>query len=96
MNPQALAPWRDAAVILLCLEGLVLILIPGVIFYFAQLYLRRFRHWLRTPLLYAQVYTLRVQNETLRASNWIVGIPISLQMLNVRVRATARRFVAGG
>ncbi len=96
MNPQVLAPWRDAAIILLCLEALVLVAIPGIIFYFAQLYLRRFRHWLRMPLLRVLVYTLRVQNVTLRASNWIVGVPISLQMLTVRARATARRFVAGG
>ena len=96
MNPQALAPWRDLAIILLCIEAAVLVAIPGVIIFFAQKYLRIFRHWLKLPLLRVQVYTLQVQDGTQRAANWIAGIPISLQMLNLRVRATARRFVAGG
>ncbi len=96
MNPQTLAPWRDLAVILLCIEAIILVAIPGVILFFAQKYLRIFRHWLKLPLLRVQVYTLRVQEVTQRAANRIADVPIALQMLNVRVRATARRFVAGG
>ena len=94
MNPNTLTPWRDAALILLCLEAFVLMLIPGAIFFFAQKYLRRFRHWLRLPILRVYVYTLRVQNITLRVSNGIVGMPITMQMLSVRMRTTARRLVA--
>ena len=93
MNPETLAPWRDLALILLCLEAAVLIAVPGVILFFAQKYLRKFRHWLRLPLLRVLVYTLRVQNLTLRASNEIAGVPIAMQMLAVRLRATARRLV---
>ncbi len=93
MNPETLAPWRDLALILLCLEAAVLIAVPGIILYFAQKYLRKFRHWLRLPLLRVLVYALRVQNLTLRASNEIAGVPIAMQMLAVRLRATARRLV---
>jgi hypothetical protein len=95
MNPTVLQPWRDLALILLCIEVFILLLIPGVILFFAQKYLRQFRHWLKMPLLRVQVYALRAQHVTLRASTWIAGVPISLQMLNVRLRATARRFMAG-
>ena len=96
MNPSSLAPWRDLALILLCLEAFILMLIPGAIFFFAQKYLRQFRKWLRLPLLRVYVYTLRVQNVTLRASNAIVGIPIGVQSLGARMRTTARRLVARG
>jgi hypothetical protein len=93
MNPETLAPWRDLALILLCLEAAVLIAVPGVILFFAQKYLRKFRHWLRLPLLRVLVYALRVQNLTLSASIEIAGVPIAMQMLAVRLRATARRLV---
>jgi hypothetical protein len=96
MNPESLAPWRDLALILLCIEAAVLIAVPGIALFFAQKYLRVFRHWLRLPLLRVLVYALRVQNVTLRASTGIIGVPIAMQMLGVRVRATARRFVVRG
>ncbi len=96
MNPETLSPWRDLALILLCLEVAVLVAVPGVILFFAQKYLRQFRHWLRLPLLRILVYALRVQNLTLRASNEIAGVPIAMQMLAVRLRTTARRLGARG
>jgi hypothetical protein len=96
MNPETLAPWRDIALILLCIEAAVFVAVPGVILFFAQKYLRILRHWLRLPLLRVLVYTLRVQNLTLRASTGIIGVPVAMQMLGVRVRATARRLVARG
>ncbi len=96
MNPETLQPWRDLAVILLCLEAAVLFAIPGVALFFAQKYLRRFRHWLKTPLLRAQVYTLKAQELTQRASNSVAGVPVSMQMLGVRARETARRMLPGG
>ncbi len=91
MDPQTLAPWRDLAIMLLCLEAMVFVAVPGVILFFAQKYLRRFRHWLRLPLLHVQVWALRVEHMTLRASNNIAGVPITTQMLGARLRATARR-----
>ncbi len=95
MNPNALAPWRDAALILLCLESIVLMLVPGVILFFAQKYLRRFRHWLHLPLLRVYVYTLRAQHITMRATDGVAQVPIALQMLGARAETTVRRFVRG-
>ncbi|MGE5138091.1 MAG: hypothetical protein ACM3JD_01405 [Rudaea sp.] len=88
-----LAPWRDVALMLLCLEAFVLMLVPGVIFYFAQKYLRKFRHWLRMPILRVYVYALRAQNLTLRASNSVVGVPIGMRAFSARLRTTAARLV---
>lgn len=96
MNSASLAPWRDLAIILLCLEVVLFVAVPGVLFFFAQKYLRIFRHWLRLPLLRVLVYALRVQNLTLRASTGVIGVPIAMQMLGVRARATARRLVTRG
>jgi hypothetical protein len=96
MNPESLAPWRDLALLLLCVEAAVLIAVPGIALFFAQKYLRIFRRWLRMPLLRVLVYALRVQNITVRASSGIAGVPIAMQMLGVRMRATARRLVVRG
>jgi hypothetical protein len=94
MNPETLALWRNVALVLLCIEAAVFVAVPGVILFFAQKYLRKFRHWLRLPLLRVLVYALRLQNLTLRASTGVIGVPVAMQMLGVRVRATARRLVA--
>ncbi len=91
MNDAALAPWRDAALILLCLESIVIMLVPGLILFFAQKYLRRFRHWLRLPILRVYVYTLRVQNVTIKVTNGIAEIPIRAQIAGAQVSTTVRR-----
>ncbi len=91
MSPSSLAPWRDLAAILLVLECAVLFAVPGVALFFAQKYLRRFRRWLRFPLLRVQVYALRVEHLSLRLSNSVIGIPITMQMLGARTRTTLRR-----
>ncbi len=89
-----LAPWRDVALMLLCLEAFIFMLVPAAIFFFAQKYLRRFRRWLRMPLLRVYVYTLRVQNLTLNASNSIIRVPIGVRAFSARMRATAARLVS--
>jgi hypothetical protein len=91
MTPQTLALLRDLSLMLLCLEAAVFVAVPGVILFFAQRYLRRFRHWLRLPLLRVQVYALRIQQLTLQVSERVITVPITLQMLNARLRTTARR-----
>lgn len=96
ITPESVAVWRDIALVLLCIEAAVIVAVPGVALFFAQKYLRIFRHWLRLPLLRVLVYTLRAQNITLRASSGIVSVPIAMQMLGERVRSTARRLVVRG
>ncbi len=90
MDQQTLAFLRDLSVILLCLEAFILLLVPLVIVFFAQRYLRRFRHWLRLPLLRVQVYTLRVQHLAMRATDGVARVPIAMHMLGTQVEVTIR------
>ncbi len=90
MDQQTLAFWRDLSIVLLCLEAFILMLIPGAILFFAQKYLRQFRHWLRLPLLRVQVYTLRVQQLTMRATDGIARVPIAMHMLGTQARVTVK------
>ncbi|MCI0475618.1 MAG: hypothetical protein L0Y55_05175, partial [Anaerolineales bacterium] len=66
-NP--LAPWRDLSIVWLILLTIIPLVVPLVALYFAQLYLRRFRRWLRMPLLNAQVWALRIEQGAARASD---------------------------
>ncbi len=69
-------------------------LIPGAIFFFAQMYVRQFRRWLRTPLLRVYVYTLRTQNITTRVTDKIADVPIKIYAVSAQVSTTVRRIVA--
>jgi hypothetical protein len=95
-NP--LAFWRDLALVWLILWAILFAAVPGVMLYFAQRYLRRFRRWLRMPLLNAQVWALRIQQGTQHAFARVANAPIALYAASTRVRVTARgvwRFVLG-
>lgn len=95
-NP--LAPWRDLALAWLIFWTILLVAIPGIVLYFAQLYLRRFRRWLRAPLLNAQLWARRVEQGTQRASVRVANVPITLYALGTHLHITARRvwrFVLG-
>lgn len=95
-NP--LAPWRDLALVWLILWAMLFAAIPGIVLYFAQLYLRRFRCWLRTPLLTAQLWARRVEQGTQHASVRVAYVPITFYALGTRLHITARsvwRFVLG-
>ncbi len=69
-------------------------LIPGAILFFAQMYVRQFRRWLRTPLLRVYVYTLRAQNITTRVTDKIADVPIKIYAVSAQVSTTVRRIVA--
>ncbi len=69
---------------------MIFVAVPGIAFYFAQLYLRRFNRWLRLPLLTAQVWALRIEQGTARASERIAGAPIALHSASARFRVTTR------
>jgi hypothetical protein len=90
-NPLAL--WRDLSIVWLVLLTMIILAVPGVAFYFAQLYLRRFRRWLRLPLLHAQVWTLRIQRGTTGASDRIADVPITLHSARARLSTTTRGVV---
>ncbi len=87
-NP--LAFWRDLAIVWLVLLTMIIVAVPGVILYLAQLYLRRFRRWLRMPLLNAQVWALRIRQGTQRTATRVANVPIGLYSMDTRLRVTAR------
>lgn len=87
-NPLAL--WRDLSIVWLILLALIPLAVLLVVFYLAQLYLRRFRRWLRLPLLHAQVWALRIEQGTARASARVANVPIGLRSAGVRAEVTAR------
>ena len=93
MNRETLALLRDLSFLLLCLYMAIFVAIPGVVFYFAQMYLRKGRRALKLPLLKVQVLFLRVERLTLDMSNRIVGVPIAVRAFNARLRATALKLV---
>lgn len=90
-NP--LAPWRDLSIVWLILLTIIPLAVPLVALYFAQLYLRRFRRWLRMPLLNAQVWALRIQQGATRASDRAARVPIALHSAGARADVTARGVV---
>jgi len=87
-NP--LAPWRDLSIVWLALLTMIFVAVPGVVLYFAQLYLRRFRRWLCLPLLHAQVWAMRIEQGAARASVRVASVPIAFHSAGTRVRVTAR------
>lgn len=90
MDSLFLAPWRDLAIILLVIEAAVIVAVPGVALYFALKGVRAVKRWLRTPLLQAQVWALRIQQGTTKTANKIASVPISVTTTRVRVTTTAR------
>jgi hypothetical protein len=90
MDTSALAPWRDLSIVWFVLWTFIFMLIPGAIFFFALKYLRIFNRWLKTPLLTAQVWALRIQQGTHHASDRIAAIPINLHSRTAQVDTTVR------
>lgn len=88
-NP--LAPWRDLALVWLIFWTILFVAVPGIVLYFVQLYLRRFRKWLRTPMQNAQLWSRRIEQGTQRASERVAHVPITFYMLGTRLYITARR-----
>ncbi|MEW5719535.1 MAG: hypothetical protein AB1817_12960 [Chloroflexota bacterium] len=90
-NPLAL--WRDLSIVWLALLTMIFVAAPGIAFYFAQLYLRRFNRWLRLPLLTAQVWALRIEQGTARAAERVASAPIALHSAGAQFRVTTRGVV---
>ncbi len=90
MDTSVLAPWRDLSIVWFVLWTFIFMLVPGVIFFFALKYLRKFNRWLKTPLLTAHVWALRIEQCTTRASDRIAAVPINLQSRTAQANVTVR------
>ncbi len=88
MDPNGLGPWRDLSILWLGLLTFIGVLVPGALFYFAQLYLRRFNRWLKMPLLNAQVWALRIQQTTARVSERVANVPIAMHSASAQYSTT--------
>ncbi len=90
MQDSVLGPWRDVAIIVLVIEMAVMVVVPGVVFYFAIRGVRAVKRRIYAPLLTARLWALRVQNGVLRASHAAIALPIAVEAAEARVRTTAR------
>jgi hypothetical protein len=90
MDTSILAPWRDLSIFWLGLLTMIIVAVPGVAFFYAVRGIRALNRWLRLPLLYAQLWALRIEQGTQRASDAMVEVPIQLQSRSAQARVTLR------
>ena len=90
MDFSFLAPWRDLSIIWLVLLTMIFVAVPGVAFFFALRGVRYVNRWVRLPLLYAQLWALRIESGTKRGSEVIVEVPIRLYSRSAQARVTVR------
>lgn len=93
MDETILAPWRDAAIILLAIEMLVIMLVPGFLFFFALRAVRAVKRWVRPLLVNAQLWALRIQRGTTRTMDAAASVPITIGSRATLVSATTRGVV---
>ncbi len=93
MDISILAPWRDAAIVLLVLEAFVITLVPGVVFFFILKGVRAVKRWLRLPLANAQMWARRIQAGTTRVADAAANVPITLESNATRASVTTRGIV---
>lgn len=90
MDNSALAPWRDLSIVWFILWTFIFMLIPGAAFYFAVRGMRWLNRQTRLGLLHAHIWTLRIQQETNRASDAITAVPIRMHSNATRWNVTIR------
>jgi hypothetical protein len=95
MNAETLGMWRDIALIFLIVQSFIVTLATGAVFGVAWWYLRKGRKALVMPLLYGQVYALRAQHITLKATDKVAAVPIGANALAARIGTTVRTLVKG-
>ena len=90
MDFSILDQWRDLSIIWLVLLTMIFVAVPGVAFFFALRGVRYVNRWVRLPLLYAQLWALRIESGTKRGSEAIVEVPIRLYSRSAQARVTVR------
>lgn len=88
MNPETVSFWADVAAIFLLAQAILITIVLGVGLGFGWWYLRKGRKALGMPLLMAQVYTLRAQHITMRVTDAIANVPISIHAGVTQVTTT--------
>lgn len=78
MNPEAVSFWADIAAIFCLVQVILLTIVVGVGLGFGWWYLRKGRKKLATPLLMGQVWALRVQHVTMKVTDAVANVPITI------------------
>ncbi|MBI4674451.1 MAG: hypothetical protein HY741_22635 [Chloroflexi bacterium] len=95
MDEQSLSIAADIAAIFLVVQLLLFTLIMAVSFGMGWWYLRKGRKALVLPFLYAQVYTLRVQQVTMKVTDAIASAPIGIHTTAEQIKVTAQSWLRG-
>lgn len=90
---EAVAFWSQVSTVFLCLLSAVFVAVPLILLFFAQKYMRLGRKKLVLPMLYAQLWAVRVENATLTAAHRVIGVPIAANTGAARVQATVEGWV---
>ena len=90
MNPETVSFWADIAAVFCVIQVILIVIIMGAVLGFGWWYLRKGRRALVTPLLMAQVYTLRVQHVTMKATDAVANVPISISAGVAQVTTTGK------
>lgn len=90
MQDSILGPWRDASIIILIIPMMLMVLIPGALFFYAIRGIRWLKRFIRVPLLTARLWAMRVESGAEHASRATVALPIAVESLSARARRTAR------
>lgn len=85
-----LAFWRDLSVVLLCLEGFIMLLIPGVLCFFSIKGLRALERKLRGASPKVQEAFRKVNLVTRQASDKVASPFIAASAANARANAMRR------
>jgi hypothetical protein len=93
MDYTVLAPWRDAAIVLLALEAMVIMVVPGFVVYFALKGVRALKRGIRQPLVNAQLWALRIQRGTTRTMDTVASVPITIASRVTLITTTTRGVV---
>jgi hypothetical protein len=95
MDPETLNFWANVAAIYLFINLFVVTVAIGVALGFGWWYLRKGRLALALPLLYAQVYALRIQHTTGKVGDTLAAIPIGIHARVAQVQTTVTVLVKG-
>ncbi len=90
MDYTILAPWRDAAIILLAIEAMVIGIVPLVASFYLVKGVRAVKRSVRPVLVNAQLWTLRIQRGITRTMDSAASVPIAIASRATLYNATTR------
>lgn len=93
MDDTILAPWRDAAIILLAIEAMVIMAVPLVAAFFALKGVLALKRLVRRLFVNVRLWTLRIQRGTTRTMDTVASVPINVASRATLFTATTRGVV---